>query len=89
MAADKHPHYLLIFGGLTVLTVIELFIAGFAWSKTLIIVVLLALAIWKAIMVALYFMHLRYEGNRLRIVVLAPLPLTIIIVIAVLTEYVW
>lgn len=89
MAGDKHPHYLMIFGGLAVLTAIELFIAGFSWSKTLIIVTLLALAVWKAIMVALYFMHLRYEGNRLRIFVLAPLPLTIIIVIAVLTEYVW
>lgn len=89
MAGDKHPNYLMIFVGLTVLTGIELFIAGFSWSKTLIIVTLLALAIWKAVMVALYFMHLRYEGNRLRIFVLAPLPLTVIIVIAVLTEYVW
>ncbi len=89
MAGDKHPNSLMIFVGLAVLTGIELFIAGFSWSKTLIIVTLLALAIWKAVMVALYFMHLRYEGNRLRIFVLAPLPLTVIIVIAVLTEYVW
>ena len=89
MAAHKHPNYWLVFGGLAVLTAIELFIAGFPWSKALIILTLLALAIWKALLVALYFMHLKFEGQRLRIFVLAPLPLTMIIVIAGLTEYVW
>jgi cytochrome c oxidase subunit 4 len=89
MAVDKHPNYWGIWAGLAVLTFIELFIAGFAWSKSVILVTLLALAIWKAVLVALYFMHLKYEGSRLRIFVLAPLPLTVIIVIAGLTEYVW
>ncbi len=89
MAVDKHPNYWMVWAGLALLTFIELFIAGFPWSKTLIIVVLLALAIWKALLVALYFMHLRFEKNRMRIFAVAPLPLTVIIVIAVLTEYVW
>jgi cytochrome c oxidase subunit 4 len=89
MAVDKHPNYWLVWAALAFLTFIEIFIAGFSWSKTAIILTLLALAIYKAVLVALYFMHLRYEGNRLRIFVLAPLPLTIIIVIAGLTEYVW
>jgi len=40
-------------------------------------------------MVALYFMHLRFEQNRMRVFALAPLPLAVIIVIAVLTEFVW
>jgi len=47
------------------------------------------LAIWKALLVALYFMHLKFEGNRMRIFAIAPLPLTVIIIVAVLTEYVW
>ena len=55
----------------------------------LIIVVLLAMAIWKALMVAWYFMHLKFEKNPMRVFAIAPLPLTVIIVIAVLTEYVW
>ena len=50
---------------------------------------LVALAVWKAGLVGLYFMHLRFETNRVRIFALAPLPLTVIIVIAVLTEFVW
>ncbi len=84
-----HPNYWAVFAALALLTAFELGVAFLPWSKTVLILILVFLAVWKALMVALYFMHLRYEGNRLRIFVLAPLPLTIIIVIAVLTEYVW
>jgi hypothetical protein len=34
-------------------------------------------------------MHLRFEKNRMRVFALAPLPLAVIIVIAVMTEFVW
>jgi caa(3)-type oxidase subunit IV len=50
---------------------------------------LLGLAVWKALLVALYFMHLRFETYRVRILAIAPLPLAVIMVIAVITEYVW
>jgi caa(3)-type oxidase subunit IV len=53
------------------------------------LIILLVMAVWKALLVALFFMHLRWEGNRMRIFAVAPLPLTIIIVVAVLTEFVW
>ena len=42
-----------------------------------------------ALLVALYFMHLRFETNRLRILAIAPLPLAVIMILAVITEYVW
>jgi hypothetical protein len=32
-------------------------------------------------------MHLRYEPRRLRLLVLSPLPLAVILVVAVLTEF--
>ena len=50
---------------------------------------LVGMALWKALLVALYFMHLRFEKTRMRIFAIAPLPLTVIIVVAVLTEFVW
>jgi hypothetical protein len=34
-------------------------------------------------------MHLKFESNRLRILAIAPLPLAVIMVMAVITEYVW
>ncbi len=84
-----HPNYWAIWAYLLVLTVVELGIAFLPWPKEVQILVLLFLAIWKALLVALFFMHLKWEGNRMRIFAIAPLPLTIIIIVAVLTEFVW
>lgn len=89
MAVKEHPNYWAVWAALAVLTLIEVFVAGFPWSKPVIIIVLLSMAIWKALMVAWYFMHLKFEKNPMRVFAIAPLPLTVIIVIAVLTEYVW
>ena len=87
--AHAHPNYWAVWAYLLVLTVMELAVAFLPWSKPVLLLILLVLAIWKALLVGLFFMHLRYEGNRMRIFAVAPIPLTIIIVIAVLTEYVW
>lgn len=81
------PKYMVVFAALAVLTAIELGVAFLGFSEILTILVLLALAIWKAVLVALYYMHLRYEPKRLHVLVLAPLPLAIILVAAVLTEF--
>jgi len=83
------PKYWTIWAYLLLLTVVELGVAFLPWTKEIQLLVLLGLAIWKALLVALYFMHLKFEGNRMRIFAIAPLPLTVIIIVAVLTEYVW
>ncbi len=85
----KHPPYIGIWVALAVLTGLELGVAFLSWSKLTIILVLIALAVWKALLVALYYMHLRFEPNRVRILAIAPLPLAVIMVMAVITEYVW
>lgn len=85
----KHPNYWVVWAYLLGLTIVEVGVAFLPWSKQVLILLLLGLAIWKALLVALYFMHLRFEKNRMRIFAIAPLPLTIIIVIAAITEYVW
>lgn len=85
--AAHHPPYMLIFGGLALLTAIELGVAFLPWPKQVIVLLLIALAVWKALLVALYYMHLRFEPNRLRILAVAPLPLAVILVTAVIMEY--
>ena len=87
--SHAHPNYLAVWVYLLVMTVMELGIAFLPWPKQVLLLLLLALAIWKALLVALFFMHLRWEGNRMRLFAIAPLPLTVIVVIAALTEYVW
>jgi cytochrome c oxidase subunit IV len=85
----EHPNYWLIWAMLAVLTMVELGVAFLPWPRRIIILLLVGMALWKALLVALYFMHLRFEKFRMRIFALAPLPLTIIIVIAVCTEFRW
>jgi len=87
VAHKKHPNYMAVFGGLFALTVLELGVAFLPWSKVAIVLMLIFLAVWKALMVALYFMHLRWETNRLRLMIIAPLPLAAILVVAVIQEF--
>jgi cytochrome c oxidase subunit 4 len=84
-----HPNYIAVFIGLAVLTGIELFVAFLPWSQMTKILILIGLAVWKAVMVALYYMHLRFEPQRLRWLAVAPLPLAVILVYSVTREYRW
>ena len=79
-----HPPYVMIFAGLAVLTGLELTIAFLPLPKRVIVAILIGLAVWKALLVALYFMHLRFERNRLRILAIAPLPFCIVLVTTLL-----
>jgi cytochrome c oxidase subunit 4 len=87
--SHAHPNYILIWVFLAALTAVELSVAFLPWPKTLIIVLLIGMAFWKAALVGLYYMHLRFEPNRLRILAIAPLPLFAVLVCAVITEWIW
>jgi cytochrome c oxidase subunit IV len=82
-----HPNYIAIFGVLALLTMVELGIAFLPWPKLVLVLLLIGLAVWKAVLVALYYMHLKYEPNRLRFMTLLPLPLAVILVVAVIQEF--
>lgn len=90
MTVDKHPNYWAIWAWLAFLTIIEIFFAQIPWIPRMgILLGLIGMAVAKAVLVAMYFMHVKFEGTALRLVVLAPLPLTVPIVLAVITEYIW
>ena len=86
-ARHAHPNYIGIWVALAVLTGVALGVAFLPFSKTIIVLLLVGLAFWQAALVALYYMHLRFEPNRLRILAVAPLPLIVILVVAVIQEY--
>jgi caa(3)-type oxidase subunit IV len=87
-AGHAAPRYMLIWGVLAVLTLVEVGVAFVShFSEAVIILILVALAVWKAALVAMYYMHLKFEPKRLIMIALAPLPLAFILVLAVLTEY--
>jgi cytochrome c oxidase subunit 4 len=89
-ASKKHPNYMAVWVALALLTAIEVGIAMVhMFPKNVLILLLVGLAIWKALLVAMYYMHLKFGRLRLIILAAVPLPLAFIFVLAVLTEYVW
>ena len=70
---DEHStNYMAIFWWLAVLTVIELAVIFMPIAKLLIGIMLVALACSKAVLVAMYFMHLRFETRTLGYIALTP-----------------
>ena len=89
-AHRKHPPYLLIWLYLALLTVAEVVLAfELPISQNLKLILLLALAVWKAALVGMFFMHLKFERWNLRVLALVPLPLAAIFILAALSEKIW
>ncbi|HEV8400667.1 MAG TPA: cytochrome C oxidase subunit IV family protein [Gemmatimonadales bacterium] len=90
MTDHVRPNYILIWVYLFLLTVLEVALAfELPISRNMKLLLLLVLAVWKALLVAMYFMHLKFERWRLRAIFMVPLPLAIILVLAVITEKIW
>ena len=82
-----HPRYILIWVILLVLTLAEVGYAFLDLPKVVLAIGLVLMAVWKAVMVAVYYMHLKYEPRRLWILAISPIPLAFILVLAVMTEF--
>ncbi|PYO87866.1 MAG: hypothetical protein DMD66_09275 [Gemmatimonadetes bacterium] len=86
----KRPNYVLIWLYLFVLTVAEVALAfELPVSRNVKLLLLLFLAVWKALLVALFFMHLKFERWRLRLIFIVPLPLAAILVTVAIMEKVF
>ena len=57
--AHAHPNYIKIFIILSVLTAVEIGVTFLGLPRTLLVALLVALAVWKAALVAIHFMHLK------------------------------
>ena len=82
----KHPNYMAVWAGLAVLTAVEVGVVYLGFARNLLILTLLALAIWKALLVAMYFMHLKFEPRAVSIVAASPLLPAAILIVLVLFE---
>ena len=74
-AAEHHegPSYIAVFVYLTLLTAAELGVYGLGLPKAVMVGVLVALALAKAALVAMFFMHLAMERKGLWIVAATPM----------------
>ena len=87
MEEHAEPRYVLIWVVLLVLTLAEVGYAFMDLPKIWLAIGLIIMALWKALLVAMYYMHLRYEPRRLWVLAVSPFPLAVIMVLAVITEY--
>lgn len=76
--------YVGVFALLFVVTAIEVGITGVIADETVKIIVLLALAVIKALLVVAFFMHLRYDTKTYSTLMLFPLFMAILLAAVVL-----
>src|SRR5215475_10612994 len=88
MASDthSHPNYMAIFWILAVLTVIEIAVVFLPVGKLVNGTMLCGLAVGKAALVAMYFMHLRFETRTLGLIAITPLDIPTLLVFVILLD---
>ena len=74
------PNYLAVFAVLAVLTAVEVGLVFTGAAQSIQVVLLIALAFTKAMLVALYYMHLKFEGPLIRIIAAVPVLLLLVVV---------
>lgn len=84
--AHKEPNYIGVFWWLLTLTIIEIGVIYLPLARLAIGVLLVGLALSKASLVALYFMHLKFERRTLALIALTPLLICGLLVFALLPD---
>jgi len=80
------PNYFIIIVLLAVLTAVEVGVVFLPLQKLMVGIMLVGLALTKAMMVALYFMHLKFEKTTLALIAVTPLILCTLLMFALLPD---
>jgi cytochrome c oxidase subunit 4 len=84
--AHTQPNYIAIFWWLLALTILEVGVIFMPLSRVVIAILLVGMALSKASLVAMYFMHLKFERRTLGLIAVTPLLLCILLVFALLPD---
>lgn len=84
--AHKQPNYIAIFWWLLALTILEVAVIFTPMARMIIAILLVGMALSKACLVAMYFMHLKFERRILGLIAMAPLLLCVLLVFALLPD---
>ena len=82
----KHPNYMAIFWWLAILTAIEIGVVFLPFGKIINGTLLCGLAVGKAALVAMYFMHLKFETRTLGLIAVTPLAIATLLVFIILPD---
>lgn len=85
-SAHSAANYLRVFYILLALTIVEVGIVYLHLPKVLLVSLLIVLAVWKAALVALHFMHLKFEKATLTMIALSPFILCLFLILMLMPD---
>lgn len=88
-ASRAHPNYTAVWIWLLVLLGVGLGVSFVPGARAIGLVVIFATAFVKALLVALNFMHLRFESGLIYAIALIPLVFVAILAVALFPDFVW
>ena len=88
MTSEAHStsNYIKIFWILLVLTIVEVAIVYLGLPRMLLVALLVIFAVWKAALVAMHFMHLKFERRTLAVVAIIPFVLCVFLILMLLPD---
>lgn len=87
--SGSRREYAIIFVVLAVLTVLEVLVAKAPVDKGPMVAGLIGLAVTKAVLVALFYMHLKTETRVLKLTVLVPMMTPVVYALVLIGEGMW
>ena len=84
--AHTEPNYIGVFWWLLALTILEIAVIYVPIARLVIVILLVGLAVTKAVLVAMYFMHLKFERVTLGVIALTPLILCVFLILMLLPD---
>lgn len=85
-ATHKKPNYVGVFWVLVIFTLLEVGITYLPVPKLPMALILISLAMSKALLVAMYYMHLKFETRLLILIALAPFLFAVILTLALMPD---
>jgi len=82
-----HVNYLAIFVALVVLTIVTVLVAFHRFeSEAVNLAVAMLVAATKASLVAMFFMHMKFEGKLIHLIFVVPLVLCVLLIVALIPD---
>ena len=85
-SAHSTSAYIKVFYVLLVLTIVEVAIVYLGLPKLVLAALLVIAAVWKASLVAMHFMHLKFEKRTLAVVALTPFVLCVFLILMLMPD---
>ena len=85
--AHASPPYMFIWGVLAVLMFAKVGVSLVGMPQWMSILLLVTISLVSALLVALYYMHLRFEPKKLWVLAAVPIPLIFILILVVIQEF--